>query len=422
VLAELLGDHGGFLSAIDAETDGHEGAYYTWTRDELQQILGRESFGLLAPVFGCDAGPNFEHDRYVLHLPQSLADRAREAGLDVAALLARLEPGRKALLEARWKRKRPLVDDKVLTDWNGLMIAALARGGSVLHEPRYVDAAGRAARFVLETLRDPSSGTLLHTYRGGVAKIPALLDDYAFLTEALLALHAATNDPGWLAGARQLADEQERRLGDRAAGGYFSAGEDPRLLLRPKAAYDGAVASGAGVAALNLTTLAERTGDTAYRETSLALVRAHGGGIRDYPLAHVTLVRALARLDVAGAPAGPRSGGLLAEEAEAVVEASGTVAESSGPWKRFSVDLMIRDGWHVNANAPRDPSLVPTRVEAVHGTLRALCYPETEDAVYTGRVRIEGEVESGVDAVRLTYQACDDSRCLPPVTREVLLR
>ncbi len=420
VLAELTGDHGGFLSALDAETDGHEGAYYTWTRVELESLLG-DGFGFAARVFGFDGDPTFEHDRYVLHLPRPLAERAREAGLSVDALLERLEPARRTLLAARSKRKRPLLDDKVLADWNGLMIAGMTRAGEALGEARYVDAARRAARFVLENLREPGTGTLLHAYRAGRAKVPALLDDYAFLVDGLLALHAATHEDAWLAEARRLVAEQDARLADPAHGGYFSAGDDPRLLLRAKAAYDGAVASGAGIAALDLIELARRTGETSYRDAAAALVRSHAAGIAEHPLAHVTLVRALVRLD-APATTAAVARGPLDEEARAVVDATGSVAQSVGAWIPFTLELTIRDGWHVNANPAGLPSLVPTQVEAVAGAVRVR-YPAAAAGVYAGRVRIEGEIEAGARAaVRLVYQACDESRCLPPVTREVLLR
>ncbi len=253
-LAEMTGPEGRFLSAIDAETDGHEGAYYTWTTEELDTFLEPSDRALLGDVFGFAGPPNFEGDRYVLHLPAPLSELARTSGLTVQELVARIEPGRRALLEARARKKRPLTDDKSLTDWNGLMIGAMARAGHALGEPRYVEAARRAAVFVLERLRDPA-GALLHSYRDGTAKIPALLDDYAFLVDGLLGLHGATGEKRWLDDASRLAAEQDARLWDEGEGGYFAAAESADLLVRSKPAHDGAVASGNGVAALNLLEL-----------------------------------------------------------------------------------------------------------------------------------------------------------------------
>ncbi len=434
VLAELTGSHGGFLSAIDAETDGAEGAYYTWTREELDALLEGESGALFAAVFGLDGGPNFEEHRYVLHLPQPLAERAKSLGVAVEELVRRLEPGRRALLDARSRRKRPLTDDKVLTDWNGLMIGAMARTGALFGEPRYRNAAMRAAEFLLAQLVDRGTGTLLHAFRGGVAKVPALLDDYAFLVRGVLALHAATRDGRWLDEARRLVEEQDRRLWDDAAGGYFNSGDDPRLLVRSKAAYDGAVASGNGVAALNLLDLAERTGDARYRQRCVALLKAFGHGIGEFPIAHVTLVQAVARLSTPEAQAASRPARALDAEALAAVEAKVQLQPARGAWKPFTLELAIRDGWHVNAHPASDPSLVATEVAAGTGRLRSLRYPEGEDLkaalaetplrVYAGRVVITGEVDTKGGApplLRLTYQACDESRCLAPVTREIPL-
>jgi uncharacterized protein YyaL (SSP411 family) len=434
VLAELRGDHGGFLSALDAETDGDEGAYYTWTAEELRAALDAPSFELLAAVYGFDGAPNFEHGRYVLHLPQPLADRARTLGLAVEELLERLEPGRRALLAARAKRKRPLVDDKVLADWNGLMIAAMARCGALWSEPRYVDAAARAAGFVLGTMRLAETGRLAHAWRAGQARVDALLDDYAFMVEALLELHDATGEQTWLDHARELQEQQDARLWDAAAGGYFNAGDDPRLLVRSKAAHDGAVASANGVAALNLVVLADRTGEDRHRERAEALLRAFGRSVRQYPLGHVSLVRAAARLAArpspsdrkpppavpARQPAAPAQPG---EEAAAVVTVRGSFdAAASGPWKPFKLDLTIRPGFHLNANPPLLRFMVPTQVRAVEGEVRALRYPKGDR--YEDSVTIEGEVdvpEGRRAVVALTYQACDEERCLLPVTRDVVL-
>jgi hypothetical protein len=454
VLAELTGPSGGFLSAIDAETDGHEGAYYTWTAEELKDVLAGQDHALLASVYGFEGPPSFEQDRYVLHLPQPLPEQAKRLGITTEELLERIEPGRRALLEARSRRKRPLVDDKVLADWNGLMIGAMARTGRLLGEKRYVEAARRGAAFVLDTMRG-ADGRLLHAYRDGAARIPAFLDDYAFLVQGLLELDEATGEERWRLEALRLLDEQDARLWDESASGYFAAGEDPRLLFRAKPAYDGAVAAGNGIAALNLVELARRLGDGRFRERAERLLKAFGHGIAQMPLAHVSLVQACLRLATAhpeatsGAASGsdrrasvvatPAAGGSavssLERAAEDVVHVAGSLrADVPGPWKPFAIELSIVEGWHVNAN-PASLGLVPTAIHAGDRGLRGVSYPTGErfqpefssDAlsVYKGRVRLEGEVEvSGDEApsVVLTYQACDDTRCLPPITKEVLLR
>jgi hypothetical protein len=436
VLRELTGDEGGFLSAIDAETGGQEGAYYSWTREELEAALPPEDHALLAAVYGFEGRPQFEGDRYVLHLPVPLPEAARARGLSPEQLRERLQPGRQRLLAARATRPRPLVDDKVLADWNGLMIAAMASAGARLGEGRFLDAGRRAAEFVLARMRDPGSGVLQHANRLGKARVDAFLDDYAFLASGLLALHDATGEGRWLEEAVRLAEEQERRLGDPERGGYFAAGPDPRLLVRAKPGHDGAAASGNGIAALNLIELARRTGVSSFRERAEAVLAAFGGAMARLPLAHVTLVRALARLPASVRPpaaaVATEAASRLEDEAREAVEATGRLEPASTAWRPFVLELAIKPGWHVGANPAGEPSLVATGVEAVLGALRDVRYPEGEAVaqgekarVYRRRVRIEGEVQppgTGAPAVQLTYQACDETRCLPPVTRLVRLQ
>ena len=448
VLREMTGPEGGFLSAIDAETDGHEGAYYTWTAADLDAALPGTDGRLFRAVHGLEGPPPFEGERYVLFLHTPLAEQARTAGIAESDLLRRLEPGRRALLEARARRERPPTDDKVLADWNGLMIGAMARAGARLAEPRYLAAAGRAADFVLTHLRDGAGGALLHAWREGRAHVAAFLDDYAFLVEGLLQLHAATGEKRWLAEAVRLAEEQEARLGDPAGGGWFAAGEDPRLLVRAKPAFDGAVASGNGIAALNAVELARATGDPAWAFRAEGALLAFADGMAQAPLAHVTLARALERLrdlprpagavaretvapPVAVAAAPPSSA--LEDEAYEAVEVEGRLGSSEDDdWKPFQVELAVRKGWHVNAH-PAGAGLVATAVKGVVGRVRNVRYPAGVAwdggggpvPVYQGRVTIEGEIErrgGGAAGVEVSYQACDDARCLPPVTRIVRLR
>ena len=440
VLREMRSPDGAFLSAIDAETDGHEGAYYTWTKEDLEALLQGPDADLFAAVHGLDGRPNFEQDRYVLSLPAPLADAAAERGLTEEGLIARLAEGREALLRARHERPRPLVDDKVLTDWNALMIGGMARTGAVLREPRYVDAAAAAARFLLDRLVDEGAGGLLHVHRGGVSRIGAFLDDYAFLIAGLSSLHAATGDDAWLREAVRIQAEQDRRLLDTRGGGYFAAGEDLRLLFRAKPAFDGAVASGNGVAARNLLDLHRRTGEVTYLERAREVISAFAPGMKASPLGHVTLIDALERLGVSpvtpvvtqvSSPpetAGPTE--YLEDEARDVVSVEARLAPGTEGWRDFTLDLTVKAGWHIQPHEPSASTLVPTVIQAVLGRLRGVRYPEGELAneggerlrVYRGRVRVTGAIEApaaGAPSLELTYQPCDDSRCLPSVTRLV---
>jgi uncharacterized protein YyaL (SSP411 family) len=443
VLREMTGPEGEFLSAIDAETEGREGAYYTWTAEELDKVLPGAHGRLFRAVYGLEGPPPFEGERYVLFLHTPLAEQARAGGLAEADLLRRLEPGRAALGEARARRERPLTDDKALADWNGLTIGAMARAGAVLAETRYTTAAQRAAGFVLSRLVD-ADGTLLHAFRGGRAHVAAFLDDYAFLVQGLLQLHGATGEKRWLGEAVRLAEEQERRLGDADGGGYFGAAADRRLLFRAKPAFDGALASGNGIAALNAVELARLTGDAEWAGRAERTLLAFAHGMSRAPLAHATLVRALERFHgtahLAGSVAAtrptvppPPAPDALEEEAYEVVAIDGRLGSSDeDDWKPFRVEIEVRKGWHVNAN-PAGTGLAPTAVAGVVGRVRNVRYPAGEAwnggagtvPVYRGHVTIEGEVErrgGGAASLEVTYQACDDARCLPPVGRIVRLR
>jgi hypothetical protein len=316
------------------------------------------------------------------------------------------------------------------------MIAGMARAGALLAERRYVEAAARAAGFILARLKTERG--LLHAWRGGEARIPAFLDDYAFLVDGLLALHEAEGGSRWLEAALDVQAEQDRRLWDERGGGYFGAGEDPRLLFRAKPAHDGALASGNGMAALNLVALGALTGNAAFREKAGRVLSAFGRGMQQHPLAHVTLVQALLRhgsveagqVEPSAAASGPES------EAAGVVELTGRLGleTGDGTWRAFQVELRIADGWHVNAHPAGAEFLVATEVRPLRGPLRNLRYPagtrlraapaEDEIAVYAGTVVIEGEIDtSGVakPAVTVVCQPCDAGRCLAPVTLPVRL-
>ena len=433
VLERMRLDNGAFKSAIDAETRGVEGAYYVWTRGEVQEALGEESFRELAAIFGFAAEPNFEAGRYTVFYSSPLTEQSRNRGISEKALWKILEPGISKLESVRSKREFPLVDDKVLTDWNGLMIAALARGGAALDEARYIEAAADAAEFLLQLKDD--SGVLLHVWRAGQGRIRAFLDDYALLSRGLLALEEATGDERWLKAAEELSMQMESRLGD-PLGGYFNSESDSEMLVRSKTALDGAVPSGNGVVALDLLRLAARTGKVEYRQRAAAAVRAFSRVLDTQPTAAPSLAlaaRELSGIEMAaqeakrGGTTGSGSSG-VGELAMEVVSLRAGLEDSAhrGEWVDFWLTLSIRDGWHLNANPASLEVLKPTQVE---GAVRAVRYPagrvldlsfaESPVSVYSGTLTLEGEIADGETAVLVTYQACDDRRCLPAITRQV---
>jgi uncharacterized protein YyaL (SSP411 family) len=423
--------NGAFKSAIDAETNAVEGAYYIWTRAELEEALDEEGLALLGPLFGFDDDPNFEEHHYTLHLESSLTESAVALEMSREELLEAMEPHLERLREVRGRREFPLVDDKVLTDWNGMMVAALARGGALLGEPAYLEAARRAADFLL-TLKD-DEGVQLHAWRNGAAKIRAFLDDYAYLVRALLTLDEVTDEERWLAEAVRLTEQMEARL--RApAGGYYMSPARPDLLVQVVSPADGSIPSGNGVAILNLQRLAERTGREELRDRAEAALRVFAGDLEEHPRAVTTVALATLRGsahfqegDSAKVEPAKRvaSIGDLAREVVQVSASYAGDADGDG-YRPFRVELDIREGWHVNANPASLDFLIPTKVD---GEVREVRYPDGESfsfefapeeiVVYGGRTAIFGEALESAGELSVTYQACDDRRCLPPVVLEI---
>jgi len=292
---ELSSPEGGFWCAIDAESGGQEGSYYVWSRDELAASLGEEAYGFLAPLLGFAGPPFFAGDRYVLHLPRSLTEQASRRKLDREELLAEIRPLYARLLEARGRRKPPRTDDKVLCDWTGMAIAALARAGALLDEPEWRARAERAATFVLEEML-PKEAPLRHVWRKGETAAPAFLSDYAHLIRGLLSLHQISpgSDSPWLEGAVRLAEEQEGRLGD-PQGGYFSAEQADDLLVRSKPVLDGALPSANGIVALNWIALA-RAGVGEWGQRAEDALEVFSSEMLASPEATTTLVLAAKRL------------------------------------------------------------------------------------------------------------------------------
>ncbi|MBW3597314.1 MAG: thioredoxin domain-containing protein, partial [Planctomycetes bacterium] len=283
VLREMTSPEGGFYSALDADSEGEEGKFYRWTKAEVEQALSKEEFELFADVYGLDEPPNFEDEHGEFYVPQldaPLAEIAEARGMTEAKLEAKLDPIRRKLFDVRSRRVRPMTDTKILTSWNGLMIRGLADAGYALENDRYLDAARRAARFVLENLQT-DKGRLLRTYSDGRAKLNAYLDDYAFLVDGLLALHGATGEEEWLAAALRLTEKQLELFQDERGGFYFTSDDHESLLARGKNPADGALPSGASVTVGNLIKLASHNPE--YREIAEQAARVAAAHLERSP-------------------------------------------------------------------------------------------------------------------------------------------
>jgi uncharacterized protein len=281
-LREMATPDGAFYSATDADSEGEEGWFFTWEARELREVLGPE-YDRFAEHYGVTERGNFE-GRNILWVKEPDEDAWRS-----------LTAARAKLYAVREKRVHPLRDAKVVASWNGLMISALAVAGRIFPEPLYVDAAARAARFVLGSMRP--GGRLARTFMDGACGPRGFLDDHAFLTQALLDLHEATFDPAWLEAALALADETERRFAD-PRGGWFVAGDDAeRLIAREKPTHDGAEPSGASIALLDALRLEAFTGDDRWRRVAEGALRWYAPTLTDQPVALTEMLCAVEARD-----------------------------------------------------------------------------------------------------------------------------
>ena len=292
LLREMRAPEGGFYSALDADSEGHEGRFYVWTPDEVRALLSAEEYAVAAPVFGFDLPPNFENASWNLILARPLGEVAAELGLSDEAAAARLASARAKLFAARETRVRPGRDDKQLTSWNALMIAGLAHAGRVMARPDWVDAAQAAIDFLHRNLwRD---GRLLASYKHGEARLNAYLDDYAFLLDALLETLQGGYREVDMAWARELADALLAHFEDADAGGFFFTSHDHETLLsRPKPGYDNATPSGNGVAAFALQRLGHLLGEARYLDASARCLRLFHAHLIQQPIAYPTLLAVL---------------------------------------------------------------------------------------------------------------------------------
>jgi len=290
LLGELRSDDGAFYSAQDADSEGEEGKFYLWTKEELDRLLPSGEREVFYRVFRVRAGGNFTDPAQperrglnVLYRVTTVEEAAAGLGRTPREVAVLLEAARERLLAARCRRVRPAVDDKVLTSWNGLAIAALAAAGRAFGHPPYIEAAEAALDFVLLRLRTPEN-RLLHRYRDGDAAIAGMAEDYAYLAWGLLEVYAATFDPGRLATAKALVDRMLSDFRDREHGGFFSAAAGATgLVVRQKETFDGAYPSANSAAYLVLVRLARLLGDPVYEERAAEVARLYTAPLATSP-------------------------------------------------------------------------------------------------------------------------------------------
>ncbi len=292
VLRDMTSPEGAFYSAEDADSEGAEGKFYVWTPDEIIGILGERDGKIFCDYYDVSKEGNFE-EKNILHVDKAPDAFAKLEGIKPEELQEVLRMAREKLFAVREKRIHPHKDDKILTAWNGLMIAALARAVQGLNEPKYVEAAVRAGDFILNTLRR-KDGTLLRRHRAGEAAIPAYLDDYAYFVWGLIDLYETTFEVKYLITALELNGYMIENFWDEKEGGFFFSGKlNEQLIAQTKEIYDGATPSGNSVALLNILRLGRMTGNQEMEKIADRIIRTFEVTINQYPSGYTQFLCAL---------------------------------------------------------------------------------------------------------------------------------
>ncbi len=411
---EMRDKSGGFYSTLDADSEGEEGKYYLWTPEQVHAELGQDASSFDSR-YGVTSAGDLD-GKSVLHLA-ALPDT------NTVMLPARIVSMRRKMFDARGRRVRPHLDDKVLANWNGLMLAAYARAYQILGEEKDRQTAIDSARFLTRTMMP--DGQLRHSYRNGKADIDGMLEDYAFCAEGLLSLYEATHDKTWLDQAKTLATRMGERFRDTQNGGFYSTASQGDLLLRLKEGEDNATPSGNGVAAQVLARLATLTGEGIWRAQAMQTIQAFQPLETRAPMAFPALLTAYQTLGADPALLTPAS----------VVRVQGATTIITQGVVTVTLPVHIQQGWHINAHTTSANYLTPTALTLTANPdvkLMSVRYPEgrktkfafSSDSllVYQDKITLTARLQLSPFArpgrhtlhFRLGYQPCNEHACLAP--------
>ena len=343
VVREMTSPEGGFYSTQDADSEGVEGKFFVWSGSEIETVLGNDA-ALFSAYYNVTRDGNFEGEN-ILNVTRSLDEVAKKQGIGTVELEKVLESSRQKLFAVREKRVKPDRDEKVLTSWNGMMLASFAEAGAVLDREGYTDAARRNARFILSNLR--KDGLLLRTYKNGIAKLNGYLEDYAFLIDGLVTLYETTGELEWLEESLALTDKMIEEFWDDQDGGFFFTGKSHEtLIVRSKDYFDNATPSGNSVAAEVLLRLAVLTENEDYRRRATTVLRLVADTLKRYPSG---FGRALCALDFHLST--PKEIALLGDPSDPV-----TVELKRQIWNRYLPNKIVAAS---NTDDQRGQEMVP---------------------------------------------------------------
>ncbi len=431
MMSTMSAADGTFYSAIDSATGGIEGQYYTWTTGELDAALNPMQLAAVTEDFGLDERAADLDGRTVLFRSRPVTQAAAARGLTVSQYQTVWSTIRNVLSDARAARPEPFVDRKRITAWNSLAAASLASAGQALDQPEWTAAAAMAMNALLAQAVTPDGLSRIAT--DGKQRLPAMLDDYAATILALVELHDAGPDTGpWLDGAAQVADLMIGELWDPVGGGfYYAPPEHDRLLFRGKDSRDGALPSGNSLAARALTRLAA-AGESKYAPYAAAIFRVFAQRLQADPRDHPYMILALAQYHHAELPLdGPMPS--IPEIAASTTQVVAGTAAWDATLDQWIIQIVVRDGWHLNANPAGLDFLVPTAVAASRDGRPLAIQPDYPQGnaitlgasghvipVYSGTFPIMTALQDP-DAAGLEFalraQACNDrGQCLQPTT------
>ena len=432
VLRDMQSPDGAFYSATDADSEGEEGVFFLWTREQVRQVLSEPDAELAIRLFNLSEAGNFEGSN-ILHLSAPL-DKLIPAGQSRDEFLQRVDGIRHELYSAREERIHPLRDEKIVTAWNAMMIMALAEGAGLPSGEAYADAALKAGNYIWTNNRD-HDGQIWRASLNGRSSVPAVQEDYAWLADAFISLYDLSHQELWLERARKLLEQMQEKFWDQASGGYFMSApqaDAAPAMGRPKDITDGAEPAGNAVALHAMARLARRPAEKGqFLELDArvnALIAAFANVVNRNPSAFPYFLLA-ARVQADG------QSGSMQYAAHGGIAVSGRVQD-----RKLTVKIEMQPGWHINANQPLSDDLVPTVLQATEqntaGELSAVSYPppvkktlgfQSEKlALYEGDISLTAALNTGVPSqdgallrITLRLQACDDEICLPPELLEL---
>ncbi len=429
VLRDMTSPEGAFYSATDADSEGEEGIFFLWSKDQIKAALSSDNAHLAIKLFGITENGNFEGSN-ILSLSKSLDQFAKDNNLSLPDLLIKVDHIRKKLYAEREKREHPLRDDKILTAWNGMMISTLSQAGMLLDNEKYAKAAETAAEFIWHK-NHRNNGELWRVYLKGSTSITASQEDYAYYAESLLHLYDASKDKKWLKRASLVCDAMLNHFLDEENGDFYMSQADEQLtsMGRPKdGGSDGAIPSGNSVALRALQMLSVRIANLDYRDHADAILATFADFINRYPSGFGYMLTAAEDLN---------HGELRAQQYAAIGGIRANIKQAGN--NQVKVILEIPENWHINSNKPLQDNLIPTSLSVKNADnswrLINIDYPPPKEehlgfqkallSLYDGHVEIDVELEAGLQSARmlplqLNLQACNDQVCLPPET--VILR